>query len=79
MTHKPHALIDALRRTLGEKSDRALSLRLGFSPKHCSHIRGQFRPVSDEMLISIQEETGWSFKHIRSLIPAKQRTLVGHD
>lgn len=66
-----HPLMDAVRKHLNVKTDAELSARLGFHDSAVTFIRNGYRAVSDEMLISIHEETGFTFAHMRELLARK--------
>lgn len=71
----PNPLLDAVAAQLKVTSDRALSRALEFGAPAISRVRSGKRPVSDAMLISMHEETGWSIAELKSYLAKQPRAL----
>lgn len=70
----PNALLDAVAKHLGVTTDAGLSRALAIGAPAISRMRNRMRPLSDAVLISMHEETGWSIKDLKSYLAKQQQS-----
>jgi hypothetical protein len=66
--YNPEPLLDTLIRILGVRNDRQLAYRLSVSPPQICKVRKRRLTVASSLLISMHEESGLSFRHLRALM-----------
>jgi hypothetical protein len=63
-----HALFDAIRENFIVKNEFELACALNISRTHVAKLRMRLIPVTDEVILSAHDATGWPISKIKELV-----------